>query len=87
MGITEVSLSRKSFLSAASFQNTTKILISSAVRGSTDELRGLMENVIVGRLIPAGTGFPGSEKAAMVEKVSRESGALRIETEGDYQSR
>ncbi len=67
MGITEVSLSRKSFLSAASFQNTTKILISSAIRGSQDELRGLMENVIIGRLIPAGTGFAGSRKSQMIQ--------------------
>ncbi|MEY2664256.1 MAG: hypothetical protein RIT04_64, partial [Candidatus Parcubacteria bacterium] len=66
MGITEVSLSRKSFLSAASFQHTTRILINNAVRGSKDTLQGLMENVIIGRLIPAGTGFPGSPKNLMV---------------------
>ena len=69
MGITEVSLSRKSFLSAASFQHTTRILINSAVRGSQDNLVGLMENVIIGRLIPAGTGFKGSPKYDMLEKV------------------
>ncbi|MDB5259630.1 MAG: DNA-directed polymerase subunit beta, DNA-directed polymerase subunit beta [Candidatus Taylorbacteria bacterium] len=68
MGITEVSLSRKSFLSAASFQHTTRILINSAVRGSKDSLLGLMENVIIGRLIPAGTGFAGSAKHAMVAR-------------------
>jgi DNA-directed RNA polymerase subunit beta' len=62
LGITETSLSRKSFLSAASFQNTTRILINAAVRGSEDKLTGLMENVIIGRLIPAGTGFVGSKK-------------------------
>jgi DNA-directed RNA polymerase subunit beta' len=67
MGITEVSLSRKSFLAAASFQHTTRMLIGSALRGNSDELSGLMENVILGRLIPAGTGFPGSKKAEMVE--------------------
>ncbi len=61
-GITESSLSRKSFLSAASFQNTTRVLIGAAVRGSHDNLAGLMENVIVGGLIPAGTGFEGSKK-------------------------
>ena len=66
MGITEVSLSRKSFLAAASFQHTTRMLISSAIRGNEDELSGLMENVILGRLIPAGTGFPGSKKAQMI---------------------
>jgi DNA-directed RNA polymerase subunit beta' len=62
LGITETSLSRKSFLSAASFQNTTRVLINAAVRGSEDKLTGLMENVIIGRLIPAGTGFVGSNK-------------------------
>ncbi len=62
LGITETSLSRKSFLSAASFQNTTRVLINAAVRGSEDKLTGLMENVIIGRLIPAGTGFKGSNK-------------------------
>ncbi len=66
MGITEVSLSRKSFLAAASFQHTTRMLISSAIRGNSDELSGLMENVILGRLIPAGTGFKGSVKAKMI---------------------
>ena len=69
MGITEVSLSRKSFLSAASFQHTTRVLINSAVRGNEDKLTGLMENVILGRLIPAGTGFPGSPKQRMVERL------------------
>jgi DNA-directed RNA polymerase subunit beta' len=69
MGITEVSLSRKSFLSAASFQHTTRVLINSAIRGTEDELTGLMENVILGRLIPAGTGFKGSPKYKMIEKL------------------
>lgn len=69
MGIAEVSLSRKSFLSAASFQHTTKVLINSAIRGAEDDLVGLMENVIIGRLIPAGTGFSGSEKQRLMETV------------------
>ncbi|MDO8430586.1 MAG: DNA-directed RNA polymerase subunit beta' [Candidatus Taylorbacteria bacterium] len=69
MGITEVSLSRKSFLSAASFQHTTRVLINSAVRGSEDDLVGLMENVIIGRLIPAGSGFMGSPKQRMIAEV------------------
>ncbi|MCD5381190.1 MAG: DNA-directed RNA polymerase subunit beta' [Candidatus Pacebacteria bacterium] len=67
MGITESSLSRKSFLSAASFQNTTRVLINAAVRGSSDNLAGLMENVIIGKLIPAGSGFEGSQKYKMIE--------------------
>ncbi len=57
LGITEVSLTAKSWLSAASFQNTNRVLINNAVKGGIDRLRGLKENVIVGRLIPAGTGF------------------------------
>ena len=69
MGISEVSLSSRSFLSAASFQHTTRVLINSAVRGSRDSLRGLMENVIIGRLIPAGTGFPGGTKAKLIEEM------------------
>jgi len=67
MGISEVSLSRKSFLSAASFQHTTRVLVAAATRGSRDPLHGLMENVIVGRLIPAGTGFDGGAKAKMID--------------------
>ncbi len=57
LGISEVSLTTTSFLSAASFQHTTRILIRAAIKGVKDELRGLKENVIIGRLIPAGTGF------------------------------
>lgn len=71
MGITEASLSRKSFLAAASFQYTTRVLIGSAVRGAVDRLTGLMENVIVGRLIPAGTGFKGSSKWNAAEKIKQ----------------
>jgi DNA-directed RNA polymerase subunit beta' len=69
LGITETSLSRKSFLSAASFQNTTRVLINAAVRGSEDTLAGLMENVIIGKLIPAGSGFAGSNKDAMIKEM------------------
>ncbi|HRY62592.1 MAG TPA: DNA-directed RNA polymerase subunit beta' [Candidatus Paceibacterota bacterium] len=57
LGISEVSLTTSSWLSAASFQNTSRILIDASTQGNTDELRGLKENVIIGRLIPAGTGF------------------------------
>ena len=58
LGITEASLATESFLSAASFQKTTRVLTEAAVRGKKDELVGLKENVIIGRLIPAGTGLP-----------------------------
>ena len=57
MGLTKASLSTESFISAASFQETTRVLTEASVAGKLDELRGLKENVIVGRLIPAGTGF------------------------------
>lgn len=71
MGIGDVSLTRESFLSAASFQHTTKILIGASVKGSKDNLYGLKENVIIGRLIPAGTGFKNSPKQKMVEEIAR----------------
>jgi DNA-directed RNA polymerase subunit beta' len=57
LGITKASLATESFISAASFQETTRVLTEAAVKGTRDDLRGLKENVIVGRLIPAGTGF------------------------------
>ena len=57
MGITKASLQTESFISAASFQETTRVLTDAAIKGKVDKLRGLKENVIVGRLIPAGTGF------------------------------
>lgn len=56
LGITKASLQTKSFISAASFQETTRVLTEAAVEGKVDKLSGLKENVIVGRLIPAGTG-------------------------------
>ncbi|MDX9893586.1 MAG: DNA-directed RNA polymerase subunit beta' [Patescibacteria group bacterium] len=62
LGISKVSLSTSSFLSAASFQETSRVLINAAVEGRIDYLRGLKENVIIGRLIPAGTGFKSEEE-------------------------
>ena len=56
MGITKASLQTESFISAASFQETTRVLTDAAIRGKVDKLAGLKENVIVGRLVPAGTG-------------------------------
>ena len=64
LGITKASLATESFISAASFQETTRVLTEAAVRGTRDELRGLKENVIVGRLIPAGTGLRTTRRAA-----------------------
>ena len=57
LGITKASLQTNSFISAASFQETTRVLTDSAIKGKTDSLQGLKENVIVGRLIPAGSGL------------------------------
>ena len=57
LGISKVALTTDSFLSAASFQETSRVLISSAVSGRQDQLQGLKENVIIGKLIPSGTGF------------------------------
>ncbi len=69
LGITEVSLSRNSFLSSTSFQNTTKMLINASLRGAQDNLLGLKENIIIGRLVPAGSGFEGSKKYKMVQEL------------------
>ena len=62
LGITKASLATESFISAASFQETTRVLTEAAVSGKTDDLRGLKENVMVGRLIPAGTGYTYHQK-------------------------
>ena len=68
-GITSVAVSRSNFLSAASFQNTTSVLIRAAIDGAKDMLDGVKENVIVGRLVPVGSGFEGSKKYMMVKEV------------------
>jgi DNA-directed RNA polymerase subunit beta' len=69
MGITKASLATTSFISAASFQETTRVLTEAAVRGSVDKLRGLKENVVVGRLVPAGTGFKSKiDETAIAEE-------------------
>ncbi len=87
LGITKASLVTESFISAASFQETTRVLTEAAVRGSRDQLRGLKENVIVGRLIPAGTGLAFHEerrrKRHMGEALARElTAAAKEEDEG-----
>ena len=66
LGITKASLSTDSFLSAASFQETTRVLTEAAINGRTDTLRGLKENILMGRLIPAGTGFAAYRKLGML---------------------
>ena len=80
LGITKASLATESFMSAASFQETTKVLAEAAIRGKVDHLRGLKENVIIGKLIPAGTGMScyreiTVERAEQPEAVSDEAGA------------
>jgi DNA-directed RNA polymerase subunit beta' len=66
LGITKASLSTDSFISAASFQETTRVLTDAAISGKVDYLRGLKENVIVGRLIPAGTGLTHYTRAEVL---------------------
>jgi len=66
LGITKASLSTESFISASSFQETTKVLTEAAICGKTDDLRGIKENVIMGRLIPAGTGLPAYKRLNVV---------------------
>jgi DNA-directed RNA polymerase subunit beta' len=68
LGITKASLSTDSFISAASFQETTRVLTEAAISGKTDDLRGLKENVIVGRLIPAGTGLKHYTRAEVISQ-------------------
>jgi DNA-directed RNA polymerase subunit beta' len=72
LGITPTSLNAKSWISAASFQNTNRVLIANAVKGGTDNLRGLKENVTVGRLIPAGTGFRDRRALEVNKDINRE---------------
>jgi len=78
LGITKASLNTDSFISAASFQETTRVLTEAAIEGKSDWLRGLKENVIIGRLIPAGTGFNAYEELAspMSEDLSLDSGSV-----------
>jgi len=80
LGITKASLATESFISAASFQETTRVLTEAAVRGTTDHLRGLKENVIVGRLIPAGTGmaYHKSRKRPAEEEPGIDLAALAV---------
>ena len=72
LGITKASLNTESFISAASFQETTRVLTEAAASGKTDLLRGLKENIIMGHLIPAGTGFSAHRNITMVKNVHEE---------------
>jgi DNA-directed RNA polymerase subunit beta' len=75
LGITKASLSTDSFISAASFQETTRVLTEAAIMGKKDILRGLKENIIVGRLIPAGTGLAYHDARKVREKMEEEERA------------
>ena len=72
LGITKASLSTDSFISAASFQETTRVLTEAAISGKVDDLRGLKENVIVGRLIPAGTGLGNYTRVELLSQTTEE---------------
>jgi DNA-directed RNA polymerase subunit beta' len=69
LGVTKAALNTDSFLSASSFQHTIKVLAGAAIEGKRDELKGLKENVIIGKLIPAGTGFWESRKSELAAAV------------------
>jgi len=79
LGITKASLSTDSFISAASFQETTRVLTEASIQGAVDHLRGLKENVIVGRLIPAGTGMEYYRNVRLSEEM--EQAAARVQEE------
>ncbi|MBD3108640.1 DNA-directed RNA polymerase subunit beta' [Bacillus sp. AGMB 02131] len=79
LGITKASLETDSFLSAASFQETTRVLTDAAIKGKRDELLGLKENVIIGKLVPAGTGMPRYRKATPVFVEDLEQEATPVE--------
>jgi DNA-directed RNA polymerase subunit beta' len=85
LGITKASLETESFLSAASFQDTTRVLTEAATLGKSDGLRGFKENVIMGHIIPAGTGYPGHrdmDVRTLVEVPIEEAPGFDL-TEGD----
>jgi DNA-directed RNA polymerase subunit beta' len=79
LGITKASLATDSFLSAASFQETTRVLTEAAICGKSDPLIGLKENVIIGKLIPAGTGLKQYREVDLVEKVEKEPEIIDVE--------
>ncbi len=83
LGITKASLATDSFLSAASFQETTRVLTDAAIKGKEDKLQGLKENIIIGQLIPAGTGIRANAQVALKETDLREENTLEILEELD----
>ena len=85
LGITKASLATNSFLSAASFQETTKVLTEAAIKGKIDPLVGLKENVIIGKHIPAGTGMPKYRDVRIEGEIDLNDD-VEIEEEDDYDS-
>jgi DNA-directed RNA polymerase subunit beta' len=85
LGITKASLSTDSFISAASFQETTRVLTEAAIQGSVDGLRGLKENVIVGRLIPAGTGMEFYRNVALAPELEAQAANVQEEIRKEYE--
>ena len=83
LGITKASLNTDSFISAASFQETTRVLTEAAIEGKSDWLRGLKENVIIGRLIPAGTGFNAYEEVGSVDMDLSYDGIAMFDDDAD----
>jgi DNA-directed RNA polymerase subunit beta' len=81
LGITKASLSTDSFISAASFQETTRVLTEAAISGKVDHLRGLKENVIMGRLIPAGTGMEYYRRVKIPDEVIEHPELEQIDSE------
>jgi DNA-directed RNA polymerase subunit beta' len=95
LGITKASLETDSFLSAASFQETTRVLTEAAINGKVDNLRGLKENVIIGKLIPAGSGFGDAGRRQVVSQLDEvtldamsdgRGGVATIEADGEQAS-
>ena len=82
LGITKASLSTESFISAASFQETTRVLTEAAIHGKVDQLRGLKENVIIGHLIPAGTGLPVYRRVRLEAEKEGAVPSLEVEDDG-----
>jgi DNA-directed RNA polymerase subunit beta' len=78
LGVTKASLNTDSFLAAASFQETTRVLTDAAVKGAKDNLRGLKENVIIGKLIPVGSGFEARMQAVEAARAAEEAAALGL---------
>src|SRR5205807_9135729 len=85
LGITKASLSTDSFISAASFQETTRVLTEASIQGAVDHLRGLKENVIVGRLIPAGTGMEYYRNVRLAPELEEAAAKVQEEVSQAYQ--